>query len=117
MAHAAKVNEAGIVEEVLVVPDAQEHRVHDYLANDLGLGGTWVQTSYNGNIYYNFAGIGFSWDPNYNGTGAFIPPQPYPSWKLSNVDATWKAPIAYPNDGLMYDWNEELENWEARVYE
>ena len=72
MAHAAKVNAEGIVEEVLVVPDAQEHRVHDYLANDLGLGGTWVQTSYNANIRKNYAGIGFTYD---SVRDAFIPPK------------------------------------------
>ena len=73
MAHAAKVNAEGIVEEVLVVPDAQEHRVHDYLANDLGLGGTWVQTSFNARIRKNYAGIGFSYD---SVRDAFIPPKP-----------------------------------------
>ena len=70
MAHAAKINAEGIVEEVLVVPDAQEHRVHDYLANDLGLGGTWVRTSYNANIRKNYAGIGMTYD---SVRDAFIP--------------------------------------------
>lgn len=73
MAHAARVNAEGIVEEVLVVPDAQEHRVNDYLANDLGLGGTWVQTSFNARIRKNYAGIGFSYD---SVRDAFIPPKP-----------------------------------------
>lgn len=85
MAHAAKVNAEGIVEEVLVVPDAQEHRVHDYLANDLGLGGTWVQTSYNGNIRKNFAGIGYTYD---SVRDAFIPPKPdcHPDMTTFNED-------------------------------
>jgi hypothetical protein len=49
MAHFARV-ENNTVQEVLVVPDQQEHRGQDFLANDLGLGGTWIQTSYNHRI-------------------------------------------------------------------
>lgn len=37
------------------------------------LGGTWVKTSYNGNIRYNYAGIGFTYDPDED---AFIAPKP-----------------------------------------
>jgi hypothetical protein len=86
MAHAAKVNAEGIVEEVLVVPDAQEHRVNDYLANDLGLGGTWVQTSYNGNIRKNYAGIGFSYD---SVRDAFIPPKCHEVAVLNEDTCLW----------------------------
>lgn len=46
MAHFAKI-ENNVVIDVVVVPDEQEHRGHDYLAVDLRLGGTWLQTSYN----------------------------------------------------------------------
>lgn len=86
MAHAAKVNAEGIVEEVLVVPDAQEHRVHDYLANDLGLGGTWVQTSYNANIRKNYAGIGFTYD---SVRDAFIPPKCHDVAVLNEDTCLW----------------------------
>ncbi len=47
MAHFAEIDNDGIVKQVLVVPDQEEHRGQDFLANDLGLGGTWIQTSYN----------------------------------------------------------------------
>ena len=47
MAHFAELDENNVVTQVLVVPDEQEHRGEDFLANDLGLGGRWVQTSYN----------------------------------------------------------------------
>lgn len=46
MAHFARVQD-DIVVQVLVVPDDQEHRGQEFLANDLGLGGEWIQTSYN----------------------------------------------------------------------
>lgn len=86
MAHAAKINAEGIVEEVLVVPDAQEHRVNDYLANDLGLGGTWVQTSYNANIRKNYAGIGFTYD---SVRDAFIPPKCHDVAVLNEDTCLW----------------------------
>lgn len=112
MAHFAEIDENGIVVRVLVVPDAEEHRGQDFLASDLGLGGTWVQTSYNGNIRKNYAGIGMAYDANRD---AFIAPQPYPSWTLDEETCQWEAPVAYPSDGIMYLWNEELTDWEAIV--
>lgn len=72
MAHFAEVVD-GVVTQVLVVADTQEHRGQDFLANDLGLGGTWVQTSYNGNIRKNYAGIGYTYD---EARDAFIAPKP-----------------------------------------
>lgn len=88
MAHAAKINADGIVEEVLVVPNAQEHRVHDYLANDLGLGGTWVQTSYNATIRKNYAGIGFTYD---SVRDAFIPPKCHDVATLNEDTCLWEC--------------------------
>jgi hypothetical protein len=72
MAHFAKI-ENNIVTNVLVVSNDIEHRGADFLANDLGLGGTWIQTSYNDKIRFNYAGIGFTYDPV---DDAFIAPMP-----------------------------------------
>lgn len=121
MAHFAKV-ENGIVTEVLVVGDDQEHRGQDFLANDLSLGGIWIKTSYNtvGNVHNNngtplhknYAGIGYAWD----GIG-FYPPQPYPSWIKNNETYLWESPVSKPNDGKIYVWNEEIVNWEEKSSE
>jgi hypothetical protein len=111
MAHAAEVVD-GIVTRVLVVPDDQEHRIQDFLANDLGLGGTWVQTSYNATIRKNYAGIGMVYDSIRD---AFIAPKPFASWVLNEDTCQWEAPVAYPTDGLVYAWNEKLTDWEAIV--
>jgi hypothetical protein len=73
MAHFAEIDENNIVTRVLVVGDDQEHRGQEFLANDLGLGGFWIQTSYNARIRKNYAGIGFQFDPVRD---AFIAPQP-----------------------------------------
>ena len=111
MAHFAEIDNDGIVKQVLVVPDQQEHRGQDYLANDLGLGGTWIQTSYNHNIRKQYAGIGFKYDA---AADVFIAPQPFPSWTLDE-NHDWQAPKAKPEDGLVYFWNEEKLDWEAFV--
>lgn len=62
MAHFAQLDENSVVLQVLVVDNSQEHRGQEYLADELGLGGTWVQTSYNVNFGNKFAGIGDTWD-------------------------------------------------------
>jgi hypothetical protein len=62
-----------IVVRVLVIPDEQEHRGQEYLSEELQFGGTWIQTSYNAKIRFNFAGVGFTYDPI---DDAFIAPMP-----------------------------------------
>lgn len=112
MAHFAEIDENNIVTRVLVVPDAQEHRGQEFLANDLGLGGFWIQTSYNGNIRKNYAGPGFQFDPVRD---AFISPKPFESWVLNEETCKWEAPIVYPTDGLMYLWDETTTDWKAII--
>ena len=65
MAHAARI-ESGIVREVIVVPDdiggdENDAAITAYV-NGIGLPGTWLRTSYNGNIRGRYAGIGFTYD-------------------------------------------------------
>jgi hypothetical protein len=62
MAHFAEIDSNNVVLRVLVVDNEHEERGEEFLANDLGLGGTWVQTSYNANFGGKFAGIGDTWD-------------------------------------------------------
>jgi hypothetical protein len=61
MAHFAEINSNNKVVQVLVVPNEQEHRGQEFLAEDLGLGGTWIQTSYNHNFGGKYASIGDTW--------------------------------------------------------
>ena len=63
MAHFAEIDNNNKVLRVLVVDNSQENRGQDFLANDLGLGGTWIQTSYNANFRGKYAGIGDTYDP------------------------------------------------------
>jgi hypothetical protein len=105
MAHFARI-ENNLVIEVLVVHNDLEHRGANFLANDLGLGGTWIQTSYNGNIRKQYAGIGYTYD---DVNDVFIAPQPYPSWILDN-DFNWQAPTPMPTEGRWY-WDEDSLSW------
>jgi len=61
MAHFAELDKNKVVLRVVVVPDDQEHRGNDYL-NELGLTGTWIQTSYNATIRGKYAGVGDIYD-------------------------------------------------------
>lgn len=108
MAHFAEIDSNNIVQRVLVVSNDLEHRGQDFLAQDLGLGGTWIQTSYNGNFRKNFASIGYSYDESRN---AFISPKIFNSWILNEDTCQWEPPITYPTDDLIYEWDEEIINW------
>ena len=118
MAHFAEINADNLVVRVLVVPDAQEDRGQEFLADDLGLGGTWKKTSYNtqagvhvnGGTPYrkNYAGIGYTFDAERD---AFITPKPYASWVLDEGTCNWDAPVAMPTDDKMYRWDEETTSW------
>ena len=118
MAHFAEVDENNIVLRVLVVDDSQESNGQEFLATTLGLGGTWIKTSYNtaGGVHSNggtplrknYAGIGYSYD---SVRDAFIAPKPYPSWVLNETSCVYEAPVAMPTDGL-YTWNEETTSWD-----
>ena len=86
MAHCAQIDN-NIVLQVLVIPDFQEHRGQEYLANDLNLGGIWKQTSYNNRIRKNYAGIGFTYDEIRD---AFIPPKPGDNYILNEDTCLWE---------------------------
>jgi hypothetical protein len=108
MSHFAKV-ENGIVTQVIV---AEQDVI------DSGLFGTgWVQTSYNTiggqhpegrPLRKNYAGVGYAYDATRD---AFIPPQPFSSWVLSEDTCLWSAPTPMPEDGKIYIWDEPTTSW------
>jgi len=91
MAHFAELDENNVVLRVLVVPNEEEARGEEYLSVDCGLGGRWVQTSYNGKIRVRYAGIGFTYREDVD---AFIRPQPYPDWTWNEETLDWDPPTA-----------------------
>jgi hypothetical protein len=118
MAHWAELDKTNTVVRVLVGDnnDPNGDEGYQWLINNLG--GTWIKTSYNthGNVHVNggipfrknYAGIGFSYDSNRD---AFISPKPFDSWLLNEDSCLWEAPVAYPNDGNFYTWDEETLSW------
>lgn len=111
MAHWAEIDKNNTVIRVLVGDNDDPNGDEGYGWLIDNLGGIWIKTSYNGKIRKQYAGIGFT----YNAIAdVFIAPQPYPSWSLDE-NHDWQPPIPYPNDGLIYDWNEADQDWEAVV--
>lgn len=104
MAHFAEIVN-NVVVRVLVVDSSLQHRGEDFLANELGLGGTWVQCSYNSNIRKQFCGLGYAYDPV---ADVFIAPRPFPSWAL-DANHDWQAPTPRPQG--MAKWDEATLSW------
>ena len=114
MAHFAKI-ENGLVTQVIVVGNADTANAGGVELEHIGaafcerlLGGDWKQTSYNGKMRKNYAGIGYSYDAVRD---AFIAPQPFPSWVLNEQTCQWGAPVPMPTDGKRYNWDEATLNW------
>ncbi len=87
----------------------------------------WKKTSYNtrGGKHYqadgsessdqskafrkNYAAIGFTYDEDRD---AFYAPKPFNSWTLDEDTCLWEAPVAHPDDGKEYEWNESTKQWD-----
>jgi hypothetical protein len=111
MAHFAKVVD-GKVSQVIV---AELEFFTTLVDSSLG---EWIQTSYNTHggahanggtpLRKNYAGVGYTYD---SGRDAFIPPQPYPSWTMSEETCLWSAPTPMPVDDKKYRWDEATLSW------
>tara|TARA_R110000822_G_scaffold96190_2_gene219193 strand:+ start:469 stop:834 length:366 start_codon:yes stop_codon:yes gene_type:complete len=116
LAHFAQT-ENNIVTKVIVVDNKDTSNEKGVEIEQIGidfcsnlLGGTWKQTSYNGTIRKNYAGIGFTYD---EGRDAFIAPKPFNSWLLDEDTCQWKAPVPMPTDDKRYTWDEATLAWVA----
>jgi hypothetical protein len=110
MSHFAELDENNVVLRVLVGDNNDPNGDEGYQWLLDNLGGNWKKTSYNATIRKNYAGIGFTYD---EGRDAFIPPKPYDSWALNEDTCRWDPPVAYPEDGELYVWNEDTTSWDA----
>ena len=117
MAHFAELNNTGFVTRVIVVANSelldsngveQEEIGVAFCKSLYGENTVWKQTSYNGNFRKNYAGQGYRYDAVRD---AFIAPQPFVSWVLDETTCKWEAPVAYPDDGNRYVWDEATTNW------
>ena len=120
MSHFAKINNDGIVQNVIVAEQ-------DFIdSGAVGDSSNWIQTSYNprGGVHYapnstepdggvalrkNYAGKGYTYDKVRD---AFIAPKPHESWVLDEDSCCWVSPVAHPRDGKgPYKWDEDVRNW------
>ena len=121
MAHFCKLDENNVVTEVHVVANRDTSDANGVEKEYIGqafleklFGGTWKQTSYNGNIRKNYAGIGYTYREDID---AFVPPKPFASWLLNEETAQWEAPTPMPEDAgtgeppKMYSWDEATTSW------
>ena len=117
MAHYAFLDENNVVTEVIVgIP---EGGLIDWESHYSAFRGqACKRTSYNthGGVHANggtplrknYAGIGFTYDAQRD---AFIPPKPFASWVLNDDTCLWDAPVAMPDDGKQYQWDEAAGAW------
>lgn len=121
MAHFAQIDSNNVVTQVIVVANKDTSDANGVEKEYIGaafceklFGGTWKQTSYNGNIRKNYAGIGYTYNADID---AFVPPKPFASWVLNNETAQWEAPTPMPEDAgtgeppKMYSWDEATTSW------
>lgn len=118
MAHYALLDRNNVVVQVITGKDENEG-IYDwelFYTQETRL--TAKRTSYNtvGGVHTaggtpfrkNYAGIGYTYDPQRD---AFIPPKPYPSWILNEQTCIWEPPVAMPQDGKLYRWDESTTSW------
>lgn len=123
MAHFAQLDANNVVTQVIVVANSDTADANGVEKEHIGaafcerlFGGNWKQTSYNGSIRKNYAGIGYTYNA---GIDAFVPPKPFASWVLDNDTAQWNAPVAMPADAgtgdppKRYTWDEPTTSWVA----
>lgn len=120
MAHFAELDANNVVLRVIVVGNKDTSDANGVEKEHIGaafcerlFGGNWKQTSYNGTIRKNYAGIGYTYDASRD---AFIPPKPYNSWVLNDA-CQWESPIPAPSDAgtgeppKRYSWDETTTSW------
>ena len=117
MAHFAKLNADNVVVFVTVGRSEDDGKELELSERS---GDVYKQTSYNtrGGVHIlggtplrkNYASVGFTYDA---GRDAFIPPKPYASWVLNETTAQWEPPVAMPDDGGLYAWNEDEQSWDS----
>ena len=125
MGHWARIDSNNIVQEVIVIKEAELD------TGNWGDKSKWIKTSYNtrdGKHYvpkehqdyseespdqskalrFRYAGIGDIYDAT---NDVFYSQQPFASWTLNKTTWSWEAPVAYPKDDKMYNWDENKKEW------
>ena len=102
MAWYAKVKNNAVVDVTYLV----DTKDSDWLHREYG--GTWLRCAEDGSIRGLFPAAGFTYDADRD---IFVPPKPFASWVLNEAASQWTAPVAYPDDGSKYAWDEATTSW------
>lgn len=119
MAHFAQLDENNIVITVNVVNDSDTQDAQGNEDESVGRkfcedtwGGRWIQTSYNGNIRKNYAGIGWHYVEEGD---VFLPEKTFSSWTYNDEKKDWDAPVPMPTNEIeenqKYFWDEDEQEW------
>jgi len=112
MAHYAFLNAQNVVTEVIT--GIHETELIEGLLPEIWYGNFRGQackrTSYNNNIRFNYASVGYTYDAVRD---AFIAPKPFASWVLDEATCRWGAPWPVPSDGGPWGWDEDTGSWVA----
>lgn len=114
MAHYAYLDDNSIVTQVIVGKDEGEDGIdweQYYGAVRCSYNTHGGQHSSGTPFRYNYPGPGWSFSPDFGPDGAFIPPQPFPSWTLNPDTALWDAPVPMPTEGGPWRWDEATLSW------
>lgn len=118
MAHFAELDENNVVLRVLHIDNRdtcdsatgeEKEQIGIKFCENL-FGGKWKQTSYNGKLRKNYAGIGYTYNENID---AFVPPKEHKSWILNSKTGMWEPPIPHPAGSGEYHWDEKNQKWNA----
>ncbi len=134
MAHFAQLDQNNVVTQVIVISNddildengnESEQKGIEFCKNLYGEDTRWVQTSYNKSFRYKYAGIGdtyneqydafvppgYSYNEEYKQFLPPIPPQPHPLWWYDTERLKWRPPFPKPRDTYQYEWDESISNW------
>jgi len=91
----------------------------EFLKSVHGASTRWVQTSYNNNFRFRYAGVGMIYNVEHD---VFLQDKPYPSWILNTETYEWESPTPKPelteeqkNNENYYEWNEESQEWNLKT--
>jgi len=106
----ARLDLNNIVTQIINVPDEYGMSSSDEYVENLAIKKLKAKYGYETN-WKECVGIVYTGDTYSESENKFITPKIFDSWVIDE-DGIPQAPTSYPDDGEMYDWNEETEQWD-----
>lgn len=120
MAHFALLDTDNTVKDIIVIDNNDTLDANGKESELVGVAkcyeltnlNSWKQCSYNDNFRGHYPILGDIYDGVNNIYKSSS--SPFPSWVLDMTTGYYNAPVAYPDDGLLYSWDEETIQWKQR---